>query len=242
MQIKGGLASLAIYCIHIIAMRYFLGPAESENLELQREFVKKGSCLNKICFLRQAQIEDYINFLRLFCLFLQSMCIFSNLLPIFHHFFLSSAVRSAFFTPHTRMASFATENSIAHKLQICRSRPMQSFRAACQPSADGISFNYRDSDASIFILFFPCRVESSEYLLLRWCSRGHDILCQHCTLPVTKICANFFIHFVDLTLVNILEDGSTILRRHVPNFTHSIFSIPRLLPTSSEIYSAFVAV
>ena len=50
----------------------------------------------------------------------------------------------------------------------------------------------------------------------------------------------FFIQIVDLTLANILEDGRTILRFKMPNFTPSIFSILHLLPTS-EIYSAFLA-
>ena len=38
------------------------------------------------------------------------------------------------------------------------------------------------------------------------------------------VCANFFIHFVYLTLANILEDGSTIRLYKVTNFTPSIFS------------------
>ena len=64
---------------------------------------------------------------------------------------------------------------------------------------------------------------------------------EHFTSPGTIICANVSFTFVDLTLANILQDGSTILRCKVLNLAPSIFSIPRLLPTS-EIYSALVAV
>ena len=45
---------------------------------------------------------------------------------------------------------------------------------------------------------------------------------------------------VDLTLSN--TDGSTLLWRKVPNFTPCIFSIPQLLSTLSETYSAFLAI
>ena len=63
---------------------------------------------------------------------------------------------------------------------------------------------------------------------------------QVATLQATVV-GNFSFTFVDLTLANLVEDGSTNLRYQGPKFTPSIFSIPRFLPTS-EIYSALVAV
>ena len=93
---------------------------------------------------------------------------------------------------------------------------------------------------SISILFVFCtEMRSPQYLLLCWCSRGHDTMREHFTLPGTMIFANFSFTFVDLTLANILQDGSTILRCKVLIFARSIFSILRLLPTS-EIYFAFL--
>ena len=42
---------------------------------------------------------------------------------------------------------------------------------------------------------------------------------EHFTLPGTIICANFSFTFVDLTLANVLDDRSTILRCKVPNLS-----------------------
>ena len=54
--------------------------------------------------------DDCIYFLEHFCIFLQPMRIFSNPPPpIFLQLFLSYAVRSAFFTPHTCMPFRAIE-------------------------------------------------------------------------------------------------------------------------------------
>ena len=50
---------------------------------------------------------------------------------------------------------------------------------------------------SILILFF-CRVEHSQYSLLRWWSRrGHDPLREHCALPGTIICVNWVLLWAD---------------------------------------------
>ena len=55
-------------------------------------------------------------------------------------------------------------------LRIWRNWPAQSCRAARQ------------------------ELSCPQYLLLRWCSRGHDTVCEHCTLLGTIICANFFVY------------------------------------------------
>ena len=63
----------------------------------------------------------------------------------------------------------------------------------------------------------------SQYLPLRSGSRGNDTKCEHFTLPLagTIICANFSFTFIDLTLANVLDDRSTILRGKVPNLFHA---------------------
>ena len=89
---------------------------------------------------------------------------------------------------------------------------------------------------SILTLFFSAELSSPQYLRLHWCSRWlwrcHETLREHWALPGTIICASLLCRlddsrFVDLTLANTREDGSTILRHKVPSFKLSILSIPR---------------
>ena len=95
---------------------------------------------------------------------------------------------------------------------------------------------------SISILFVFCRDEKPSI----YYSVGAHAATTQCPRPSTSLyqvqrslpCS---FTFVDLTLANILQDWSTILRCKVLNFAPSIFSILPLLPTS-EIYFAFVAV
>ena len=47
------------------------------------------------------------------------------------------------------------------------------------------------SNAKYFDLNFFARLRSSAYLLLCWCSSGHETMREHFTLPGTIICANF---------------------------------------------------
>ena len=89
-------------------------------------------------------------------------------------------------------------------------------------------------------------LRTSQYLLLRSGSRGHDTMREHFTLPGTIICSNFSFTFVDLTLANVLDDRSTILRCKVPNFTvvsvfHACCQRLKyiLLLLQFEIFSAF---
>ena len=77
---------------------------------------------------------------------------------------------------------------------------MQSFRAARRPNAAGLSLSSRASDAKYFDLIFFAELRSSQYLLLRWCSRGYDTRREHCTLPGTIICANFSFTFCRLAV------------------------------------------
>ena len=77
--------------------------------------------------------------------------------------------------------------------------------------------------SSILITFFPAVLRTSQYLPLCSGSRGDDTQCEHFTLPLagTIICANFSFTFIDLTLANVLDDRSTILRGKVPNLFHA---------------------
>ena len=127
---------------------------------------------------------------------------------------------------------------------------MQSFRAARQPTNKRLYLNYRAFDAEYFDLIFFCRVEKLQYLLLRWCSHGHDIARCACTAPGTIICANFFIHFVNLTLANILNMGAQSFDMRCQN-SHPVFSVSHdyshrhlkyiMLLLHFEIFSAFTS-
>ena len=138
-------------------------------------------------------------------------------------------------------------------LKIWCNRPVQSFRAARRPNPEGLSFKCRASDwirhtqlriHSNLNSIFLCRVEqpsvfTTTFVLTR--PRHCEHLGALCIIRYNYLCLIYHSRFVDLTLANTREDGSTIHQRKVQNFTPSIFSIPRLLPTSSEIYSAFIA-
>ena len=116
---------------------------------------------------------------------------------------------------------------------------VQSFRASHRLNAEGLSFYHRASDVKYFnLIFFPAVLRTSQNLLLRSGSRGHDTMSEHFTLPGTIVYANFSFMFVDLTLANVLDDRSTIIWCRVPNFpVVSVFH--GFLPTS-EIYSALL--
>ena len=51
-------------------------------------------------------------------------------------------------------------------------------RAARRHIANGLSFKIRASDAKYFDLFFSAELRSFQYLLLHWCSRDQDTLCN----------------------------------------------------------------
>ena len=63
-------------------------------------------------------------------------------------------------------------------LQIWHNRQEQSFQAACWPNAEGLSFNYRASEALYFDFFF-CTVEKPSVcttpMLLTWPQHAADM-------------------------------------------------------------------
>ena len=70
-----------------------------------------------------------------------------------------------------------------------------------------------------------CRVEKL-YLQLCWCLHiCHNTMCEHCTLPGTIICANFWFHFVNLTLATLLKTGAQSfgVRYQISHPTFSVF-------------------
>ena len=92
---------------------------------------------------------------------------------------------------------------------------------------------------SISVLSFLCRVEQpSVFNTLLVLMLPRHFVQALCITRYNYLCQFSHSNSVDLTLANEHEDGSTILRLEVPNFTPSILGIPRLLPTLSETYSA----
>ena len=141
--------------------------------------------------------------------------------------------------------------SLHTNLQIWHNQPVQSF---------GLSFDCRASDAYHFNRIFSAELSCQQYLLLWWWSHCYNTMREHCVYyqPNTRLIPGtimieltvpifptiFFVHiFVDKKLANTCEDWS--LDKGLSkgdHFSDSIFSILWLVPTSSEMYSAFTSV
>ena len=76
-----------------------------------------------------------------------------------------------------------------HCTQTCRYDTI--LWAVSQPYAEGLSFNYKASDAKYFdLIFVSAELRSAQYLLLRWCS--HYVQAFHITRY--HYLGQFFIH------------------------------------------------
>ena len=107
-----------------------------------------------------------------------------------------------------------TDNSITHKLaaflQIWRYRrwPIglcNSFEQLVDPMLKVLLFIAELLMHNIFIFFFSAELCSSQYLLLRGCSRGHDTMHEHCVTRYNGQYHLFCSRFVDLTLSKALS-------------------------------------
>ena len=88
---------------------------------------------------------------------------------------------------------------------------------------------------SILIFLLSAELKSSIYYSVG--AHAATTLCAstaHYQVQISVPIVSFVLSTGRRTLANVCEDGSTIFRRKVLNFTPRIFSIPRLLPTSSE--------
>ena len=122
-------------------------------------------------------------------------------------------------------------------LQTLHNRQVQSFRAMLKVFLLITELLM----SSILISFFPAVLRTSQYLLLRLGSRGHETMREHFTLPGTIICANFSFTCVDLTLANVLEDRTFDVRFRISQ-QFQYYTLTANDGPTSEILSAFVAV